>query len=504
MSYNKKVLLLILDGVGVAPKSQGNAVTLARPKNLIKFWETYPSTYLEASEEAVGLIKNTNGNSEVGHLTIGSGKIHYQNLLKINKSIKKGSFFSSETLEKLVKHSLDNNSDIHLMGCLSDGSVHSHIDHFFSVLEYINKKDFTNNVFIHTFTDGRDTPQKNAKKYLELLEEKTKELGTGEIATICGRAYAMDRNNNLERTQKAFDLLVNQTGRKHKGWKEAINDAYEKGEIDEYIEPISILPNSNIKNNDSILFMNFRPDRAIQLSEKIVNSKLENIFFSGMVEYKSGFPKNVVAPKEYLPLPLGRIISEAGAKQIKIAESEKFPHVTYFFNGGQPVQYNGEERIKIPSPNVATYDLQPEMSAYNIANSVKQILAEKKRNYKLAVVNIANGDMVGHTGDLKASIKAVKVVDEVCGKIVSTAKAHGWTIIITSDHGNIERMMEPKTGLANTEHTQNPVPFLIIDEEIRRKNSKQLKLGSLSDVAPTILKLMGLKKASTMTGKSLV
>lgn len=504
LNYNKKVLLLILDGVGVAPKSQGNAITLAQPQNLIKLWETYPSTYLEASGEAVGLVENTNGNSEVGHLTIGSGKIHYQNLLKINKAIKKGTFFSNNTFEKLLNHSLEKNSNIHLLGCLSDGSIHSHINHFFSVLEYLKEKDFQNKVFIHVFTDGRDTPQKSAKIYLELLEKKIAELGIGEIASICGRAYAMDRNNNLERTKKAFDLIVNGIGKKFDDWDKAIEHSYENGEIDEYIEPILISSEAKIKDNDSLLFMNFRPDRAVQLSKMIANSKIQDLFFASMVEYKSGFPKDVIFPKEYLSLPIGRIISEAGIKQIRIAESEKYPHVTYFFNGGQPIQFHGEERIKIPSANVATYDLQPEMSAYNIANSVKQVLADKKKNFRFAVVNIANGDMVGHTGDLNASIKAIKVIDDVSGKIVSLAKTHDWTTIITADHGNIERMIDEKTGLANPEHTLNPVPFLIVDEEIRRKNNKRLRLGSLSDVAPTILKIMGLKKASTMTGKSLI
>lgn len=503
MNYKKKVLLIILDGIGVAPKSEGNALALANTQNLIKLWEAYPGTYLEASGEDVGLIKDTDGNSEVGHLTIGSGKAHYQNLLKIENSIKKGIFFNNETLKSLAEHSVKNNSNIHLMGCLSDGAVHSHIDHFLATLDFLSKENIGGEVFIHAFTDGRDTPQRDAKRHFEKLEGKIKNLGFGKIASICGRAYAMDRNNIVERTKKALDLLLEGKGEKFTNWQEAIESSYEKGHTDEYIEPIS-LEESTVNDNDSILFMNFRPDRALQLTKAIDESSLKNIFLAGMVEYQKKFPNHLVFPKEYISLPLGRIISEVGYRQARIAESEKYPHVTYFFNGGQPIQYKGEDRISIPSPEVATYDLKPEMSAYGVANAVKQSITNKEKKYQFIVTNIANGDMVGHTGNLEASIQAMKVVDDVALKMIKTARALNWTIIITSDHGNVERLIDPSTQLPNTEHTQNPVPFLIIDEEIRRSHSKQLPLGSLSDIAPTILKLMGIKKPGTMTGRSLI
>ncbi len=488
-----------MDGVGVAPNSLGNALSQAQPKNLIKLWEQYPRTYLEASEEAVGLVENTNGNSEVGHLTIGSGKIHYQNLLKINKSIEKGLFFSNSVLKKLIER-----ERIHLMGCLSDGAVHSHINHFFSVLEFLKKENYKGQVYIHVFTDGRDVPQQSACVYLKMLQEKIDNYQIGTIATICGRAYAMDRNNNEERTAKAYNLIAKGAGHRFQNWQEGIEVAYKNKQIDEYLEPILLSPHSTLRENDGILFLNFRPDRAIQLSKKIVDAKTQNLFFAGMVEYAKGFPQNVLFPKEYLSLPLGRVLSEAGMRQLRLAESEKYPHVTYFFNGGQPVQFSGEERINIPSPKVNTYDMKPEMSAYNILNSLSQSISNKNKMFNFILVNFANGDMVGHTGNLEASKKAVEVLDDVVSKSVNLALKYGYTTIITSDHGNVERMIEPSTNLPNTEHTKNPVPFLLIDEEIRKTSTQQLKLGSLSDIAPTILKLMNIKQPATMSGKCLL
>lgn len=499
---------MILDGIGVAPRSEGNAVTLAKPENLARLWEVYPRTYLDASGETVGLVENTNGNSEVGHLTIGSGKAHYQNLLKINNAIRKGVFFSNQTILNLLRHSKNNNSQIHLMGCLSDGAVHSHINHFIAVLEFLKRENFDGKVLIHAFTDGRDSPQKSAKKYLSLLDGKMKEYGIGKIATICGRAYAMDRNQIMHRTQRAARLLLKGTGEHSRDWEVAIDKAYNKGQTDEYINPTCIFEKtpeeSIIKDNDAILFMNFRPDRAIQISKEITQSELKNIFFAGMAEYEKNYPENLVFPKEYLSLPLGRIISEAGSRQFRLAESEKFPHVTYFFNGGQPIQYPGEERETIPSPDVVTYDLKPEMSAYKILAKFKEIVQKGRKDFKFAVINIANCDMVGHTGNIDAAIKTVRIVDDVSMQMVKFAKAFGWTTIITADHGNIERMVEPMTQLPNTEHTQNPVPLLIIDDEIKRKNPVQLRLGNLTDIAPTILKLMDVEKPSNITGRSLI
>ncbi len=503
MSYQKKVFLLILDGLGVAPHSPGNAVSIAKPERLARLWETYPRTYLDASGEDVGLSENTNGNSEVGHLTIGSGKVHYQSLLKINQSIEKGHFFLNSTLKNTIKHCIEKNGRLHIMGCLSDGAVHSHINHFFAVLKFLKEQKFSQQVYIHAFTDGRDTPQKASRGYLERLEEKMNSTGIGKLATICGRAYAMDRNNITSRTKKAYDLIVSSKGESFKDWREAIEASYSKNITDEYIEPICLDQKAQIQKNDAILFMNFRPDRAIQLTKQL--SLLPDILLTGMVEYEKGFPENILFPKEYLSLPIGRIVAETGYRQLRLAESEKFPHVTYFLNGGQPIQYEGEDRILIPSPNVETYDLQPEMSAYGILNALNQSISSNNKSYRLIVTNLANGDMVAHTGNLEASIKAIKVLDYVVDKMVKLAQKYNWTTIITSDHGNIERMIEPTTQQINTEHSQNPVPFLLIDREIATKlKQKQLRVGSLSDIAPTILKLMSIEKPTAMTGRSLI
>jgi len=508
---NKKTLLLIMDGVGVAPQHSGNAVTESIPKNLIKLWEANPHTYLEASDEYIGLPKGTNGNSEVGHLTIGAGKINYQNLLKINKAIKKGSFYYNTTLQRMVVHAQKNSNRIHLMGCLSDGGVHCHIEHFRAVLRFLQMSKFQGKVFLHIFTDGRDVGPKTAGKYIEELEKMTEEFNIGEISTICGRAYAMDRNFVLERTQKAYDLLTWGKGRTCKDWREAISKAYNNDEIDEYIEPSIINPEATIQDNDAVLFMNFRPDRAIQLTKALKNlingnfksKNIKDIFFVGMVEYEKNFPEKIVFPKEYIALPIGRIISDAGYRQLRISESQKFPHVTYFMNGGLPIQYAGEDRVKIPSADVATYDLKPEMSAFEVMNALLSKL-DKKHNYRFICVNLANGDMVGHTGNLKAGIKAMETVDYVAGKIVRAAQMQNWTVVITADHGNVERMVEPETGEMLTEHTRNPVPFLIASGDDKLLKNRKLKTGTLSDIAPTILKLMGLEKPAPMTGQNLI
>ncbi len=503
MESKNKILLLILDGVGVAPKSPGNAVTIAQPKQLIKLWETYPRTYLDAAGESVGLMDGTNGNSEVGHLTMGSGKINYQNLLKINNSIKKGDFFYNNTLKAMVDYAKKNKSKIHLMGCLSDGGVHSDIGHFVSTLEFLFRQNFSGEVLIHAFTDGRDSPQRAANEYLNFLEENMKKFKLGRIASICGRAYAMDRNNILERTKKAYELLTQGKGEHSHDWQSALSKAYQAGQNDEYMEPTLLFKNSVeesiIKDEDAVLFLNFRPDRALQLTRAFG----KHPFFVGMVEYEKGVPQKTIFSKDYINLPLGRIISNAGYRQLRIAESEKYPHVTYFFNGGLPIQYPGEDRMNIPSPDVATYDLKPEMSAYEVYKKLAEILTGKN-NYHFVVMNLANGDMVGHTGNLDASIKAIKVVDDIVGRVLKLSKKYDWTLMITADHGNIERMVEPETQEVTTEHSQNPVPLIIVNEQLRNFAKKQLRIGGLFDLSPTILKLMNIERPDGITGHSLI
>lgn len=503
----KKVLLIIMDGVGVAKKSIGNAVTLANPQNLIKLWNSYPHTYLKASSESVGLPVNTNGNSEVGHLNIGAGTIIYQNLPKINKNIENGNFYTNFNLVKLLKTANENNSDIHIMGCFSDGSVHAHINHFLAVLEFLFRNNFRNQIFFHLFTDGRDTPPKSAEIYFNQLQREINKKGIGTIGTICGRSYAMDRNNTWKRTKLAYDLLINGIGNKYSSWKEALLTNYSNNKTDEFIEPSIINSNSMIKDNDCILFMNFRSDRALQLSKAITDpsfanfetKKFSNLNFFSMTEYQKGFPLNVIYPKEYIKIPIGRLISENGLTQLRIAESEKFPHVTYFFNGGVSLKYIREDNIQIESPKVSTYDLKPEMSTPLILDTLSNYIANDK--YNLIVVNLANGDMVAHTGNIEATIKAMQVVDYTVAKLVNLMLARNGTILITADHGNAEELINLKTNEIDTEHSENVVPFMVINNKL---GFKQLPFGSLCDISPTIIDILNIPKPSEMTGTSLL
>jgi 2,3-bisphosphoglycerate-independent phosphoglycerate mutase len=511
LQYKNKVMLIIMDGLGAAHKSRGNAVSLAKPDNLIRYWDTYPHTYLRASGEAVGLPPGVYGNSEVGHLNLGAGKVILQNLPKINKAIEKGSYFANTSLLKLFNHCVQYNSDVHLIGCMSDGKVHSHIDHFIATLKFFSQKNFPNKIYIHAFTDGRDTGPKSATTYLKNLEIKgIEQFKIGHIASICGRAFAMDRNNKWERTEKAYKLLTNGTGTSFKTWNDALNTAYLQGQIDEYIEPCIISDGETlpvVKENDAVIYMNYRSDRAIQLTEAFIDKEFDkfprlnyqNLHFVSMVPYKKDFPEHNIMPKEYINLSLGRLVSEYGYRQLRIAESEKFPHVTYFFNGGVAVKYHGEDRIEIPSPNVTTYDKQPEMSALIL----NQVLNERidLGIYDLIVLNLANTDMVGHTGNLEACIKSVQVVDHVVHNLTQRFAAKGGTVIITSDHGNVEEVIKLDTGEKDTEHSANPVPFIVVNPNLPKR---LLNIGSLSDVAPTILDLMGIPKPNEMIGRSLI
>lgn len=498
-----------MDGLGVAPVSEGNAVTQANTENLIKYWETSPHTYLKASGPAVGLPEAVFGNSEVGHINIGAGKVIFQNLPKINKAIENGTFYSNQTLIEALSHARNNNSNIHLMGCLSDGSVHSHIDHLIATLKFLQKQKVTSKVYIHAFTDGRDSLPNSAPKYFEKLEEAIKLFGIGHIATICGRALAMDRNQTWERTAKAYNLLTKGEGQSYSSWSEALEKSYANNVFDEYIEP-SIIPDSGtiptIKENDAVIYLNFRSDRAIQLSEAFIEAefnnfpvnRFQNLFFAGMVAYKKDFPRKVLFPKEYIKLSIGRIMSENGLRQLRIAESEKFPHVTYFFNGGMPIKYNGEDRIEIPSPAVATYDMKPEMSALEVTAALEQRI--DLNIYDFIVLNLANPDMVGHTGNLEACIKAIQTTDYCVDRLVKRFTSYGGTVLITADHGNAEEVIRVD-GTVDTEHSYNPVPFIVVNPP---QSVKNLQTGSLQNIAPTILELMGLQKPADMTGNSLL
>jgi 2,3-bisphosphoglycerate-independent phosphoglycerate mutase len=510
----KPVVLISMDGVGVAAPSNGNAVTLAQTPNLDMYWPSYPHTYLEAAGLHVGLPAGTDGNSEVGHMALGAGKVIFQNLPRIDNSIKNNSFFLNSNLKQAFEHAKSNRSNLHLMGIIGEGVVHGSVEHLFSLLKFALQEKFNpDKVYLHLFTDGRDSSPTSSKEILEKIESYLFQKRIGKIATIVGRAYAMDRNRNWSRTQIAYDLLTKSKGKIVKNWRKAIEESYAKNIFDEYLEPMVLVNTSSddavkIKNHDSVIFYNFRPDRAVQLTMAFEDDefkgfdrpKLNNLFFIGMVDYEHGFPKHVVFPPEKVLSPLGKVISDAGLKQIRIAESEKFPHVTYFFNGQNKNIFPGETWLEVPSPKeVPTYDMKPEMSQKWIAELVIDKISEDK--YDFILVNFAGPDMVAHTGNIDATIKSMEACDWAVGKIVDYVLKKGGAVFITADHGNAEEMIDLQTGEIDTKHSTNPVPFLAIKKDW---TGRELPVGSLSDVATTILAIMGIKPPPEMTGRNLL
>lgn len=507
MDNKRKVLLIILDGLGAAPASKGNAVVLSNPQHLSKLWSTCPHTYLLASGEAVGLPNNVKGNSEVGHMNIGAGRVVMQTLPRINHNIKSDLFFNNNILLNALQYSKKANSRVHLIALASDGGVHSHINHILSTIEFFSKNNFQGELFIHALTDGRDTPTNDAIRNLDILQNCLNQNGIGKIATLCGRVWGMDRNKNWERIKKAYDLLTQNIGNRCSSYKECLLDSYSRKISDEFISPTVLVEDSNIKKGDTVLFLNFRPDRALQLTQALIDTEFDEfqrqdiypIYFASMVEYRKNFPQKVLFPKQYISLPLGNIIASHGMRQLRIAESEKFPHVTYFFNGGTNVKYSGEDRIEIQSPQVPTYDLQPEMSALKMTDTLIKRIQENI--YDFTVVNFANPDMVGHTGNIEATIRAVSTVDECVNRLVQEFTARGGVVIITADHGNAEELINIDTDEMDTEHSYNPVPLIIAGIQM---NSIKLKYGSLRDISPTILDLIGIPTTPEMTGSSLL
>ena len=504
----KLTMLMILDGFGKNENEDGNAVAMANTPNIDELMKKNPTTTIYTSGLAVGLPEGQMGNSEVGHTNIGAGRIVYQELTRITKSIEEGDFFSNEELCKAIENCQKNHSKLHIMGLLSDGGVHSHMRHLFALLELAKRKGFED-VYVHCFLDGRDTPPASAENYLLKLEEKMRQKEIGKIATISGRFYAMDRDKRWQRIQKAYDAMVNGVGEKATSVEMAIESSYQKETFDEFVEPTVICnadkPIATIEDNDSVIFFNFRPDRAREITRTLVDrefnefeTKKLNVYFVCFTQYDETMPNVHVAFKPtVLVNTFGEYISKHGLKQLRIAETEKYAHVTFFFNGGNEKQYEGEDRILVPSPKVETYDMKPEMSAYEVTERVVEQI--RARKYDAIILNFANPDMVGHTGNLEAAIKAIEAIDKCVGKIVEAIKEASGVLLMTADHGNAEQMIDYQTGEPHTAHTTNPVPLVLYGME-----DVKLKEGKLADLAPTMLDILGLEKPEEMTGNSLI
>ena len=501
-------LLLILDGWGHSSKTSNNAIALADTPNWDYFIENYPNTLIGTSGMSVGLPDGQMGNSEVGHLTIGSGRIIEQDFTRIDNAIRSGEFFKNDTLCEALSSVSQKGKAVHILGLLSDGGVHSHQDHIFASLK-LAKEQNCNKVYMHVFTDGRDTPPNSASTYIEELEREISKLGVGKIVSMAGRFYAMDRDNRWERVSKAYDLISQGIAeRSSKSAQEAIQQAYSAGETDEFLSPTTIGSPVRIEDGDLVIFMNYRADRAREITQALAISGFDGFnreYFADcnfvcLTEYKKDFGLDCAFPPISVKNTLGDCVSELGFKQLRIAETEKYAHVTFFFNGGVEETLPGEDRKLIQSPKVKTYDLQPEMSAFELTeNLVSEINAQK---YSIIICNFANTDMVGHTGNLLAAIKAVEAVDSCLGKIHKAAKETETEILITADHGNAEQMTDSLTQKSHTAHTTNPVPLIYIGN---KKNSLLgPHIGTLADIAPTLLSLMNIDKPTEMSGQNLL
>lgn len=493
----KPITLIILDGWGIGPDDWDNAILQANTPFIDSLKKQYPLGRLEPSGEAVGLPEGQMGNSEVGHLNIGAGRVIYQDFTRINKAIREKTFFSNPVLLEAMTKAKENGRKLHLMGLVSDGGVHSHINHLFALLQ-MARNEQVKETYIHAFLDGRDVPPSSARKYLLALEGKIDELKYGKIASLAGRYYAMDRDKRWERIELALNALTCGKGRTDYSVQDALNFAYRQKETDEFVIPTIILDNDGeptacIDPDDVVIFFNFRPDRARQIT-----SKLMDRHFYCFTEYDETFNLPVAFPSEDITNTLGETISKAGLKQLRIAETEKYAHVTFFFNGGEEAPNPGEERILIPSPKVPTYDMQPEMSAYGVTEKIIEEIKTDKHD--VIIVNYANGDMVGHTGDLQAAIAAIEAVDNCLEKVVKTILEAGGIALITADHGNAEKMVDHQTKEPYTAHTANKVPFI----PVAKSYSLVKELGQLADIAPTILYLLGIEKPEEMTGQSLL
>ena len=505
---NKKLtMLMILDGFGNNPRKDGNAIELANTPVIDKLFKQNPNTIIKTSGLDVGLPEGQMGNSEVGHTNIGAGRIVYQELTRITKAIEDGDFFTNPELTAAIDNCKKNHTKLHIMGLLSDGGVHSHTRHLYALLELAKRKDFED-VYVHCFLDGRDTPPASGENFIAELEEKMAEKGVGKIASITGRFYAMDRDKRWERVQKAYDALVNGIGEKAASATKAIEDSYQKEIFDEFVLPTLICngdePIATISENDSVIFFNFRPDRAREITRSLVDKEFTGferkyfpLYYVCFTNYDETIKNvHIVFKKDEIKNTFGEIIANKGLTQLRIAETEKYAHVTFFFNGGEEKQYKGEDRILVPSPKVETYDLKPEMSAYEVTDKVVEAIESQK--YDTIILNYANPDMVGHTGNLEAAIKAIETVDTCVGRVVEALEKVEGVALITADHGNSEQMIDYTTGEPHTAHTTNDVPLILVGKQAI------LKPGRLADLAPTILDIMGIEKPKEMTGESLI
>ena len=497
----KTVMLMILDGYGHNPRKEGNAIAQANKPFLDSIFENYPNGLLGASGQDVGLPKGQMGNSEVGHLNIGAGRIVYQELSRITKAIEDGSFFENEAMVQAMDKAIKNNGAVHVMGLLSDGGVHSHIDHLKAIIKLAKEKN-VRRLYLHAFLDGRDVPPRCAEKYIKEIEDVMKEYGVGEIATVAGRYYAMDRDNRWERVSKAYSAIVDCRGREVPTAMDAIKVAYENDESDEFVIPSVVVGDAGVHDGDSVIMFNFRPDRAREITRALVDTKftgferekINDLTYVCMSQYDATMPNVTVAyPPTKLSNTLGEYVASKGLNQLRIAETEKYAHVTFFFNGGIEEPNKNEDRILIPSPKVATYDLQPEMSAFDVTDKVLEAIG----NYDLIILNFANADMVGHTGVIEAATKAVEALDECVEKIANKILEVDGQLLLTADHGNADVMVDEEGNIV-TSHSLNKVPVLHLANSPRNVHD-----GKLCDLAPTLLEMLELPQPEEMTGTSL-
>ena len=504
---NKKVILMILDGWGKSPDPKVSAIDNANTPFIDSLYKNYPNANLLTDGMNVGLPNGQMGNSEVGHMNLGAGRIVYQDLAKINLAVKEDTLKEEKELKNAFEYAKNNNKDVHFLGLVSNGGVHSHIDHLKGLIE-VSENYGVKNTFIHAFTDGRDVDPKSGIKFLEDLTDFCSDKNT-RLASVIGRYYAMDRDKRWERVKKAYDLLVNGKGELFKSISEAMQKSYTEGITDEFINPIALVdeagePQAKIKDGDVVIFFNFRTDRGRELTQVLSQKDLHehnmhklDLYYVTLTNYDDSFTGvHVVYDKDNIEETLGEVLAENGKKQIRIAETEKYPHVTFFFNGGREIPFDGEERLLCPSPKVATYDMKPEKCAYEIRDAIIPELNKGEVNF--VCLNFANPDMVGHTGDMKAAIKACETVDKCAEDVINAGLQNGYSTIVIADHGNCDTMINPD-GTPNTAHTTNPVPLILVDKDI-----KQINDGVLGDIAPTILKLMGIPKPALMTQHALI